>query len=84
MIGPLTAAPPPFATLADAAAAEWSAGAPLGVAVNVGGSPGDEGHPLPYLYVGPWSVDADDDVPVKDVGVVGRGAGFRRRRCRRR
>ena len=22
--------------------------------VNHGGSPGDEGHPLPYLYVGPW------------------------------
>jgi len=23
--------------------------------VNYGGSPGDEGHPLPYLYVGPWA-----------------------------
>ena len=23
--------------------------------VNVGASPGDAGHPLPYLYVGPWS-----------------------------
>jgi hypothetical protein len=28
--------------------------------VNVGGSPGDAGHPLPYLYVGPWSLDAGD------------------------
>jgi hypothetical protein len=24
--------------------------------VNYGGSPGDDGHPLPYLYVGPWSL----------------------------
>jgi hypothetical protein len=24
--------------------------------VNYGGSPGDEGHPAPYLYVGPWNV----------------------------
>jgi hypothetical protein len=23
-------------------------------AVNLGASPGDEGHPRPYLYVGPW------------------------------
>jgi len=23
--------------------------------VNFGGSPGDEGHPEPYLYVGPWT-----------------------------
>ena len=23
--------------------------------VNYGGSPGDDGHPEPYLYVGPWS-----------------------------
>ena len=28
--------------------------------VNVGASPGDAGHPLPYLYVGPWSVDDAD------------------------
>ena len=28
--------------------------------VNVGGSPGDEGHPLPYLYLGPWTLDLDD------------------------
>lgn len=29
--------------------------------VNYGGSPGDDGHPLPYLYVGPWSVPGDGD-----------------------
>jgi hypothetical protein len=28
--------------------------------VNVGGSPGDAEHPLPYLYVGPWELDRDD------------------------
>jgi hypothetical protein len=28
--------------------------------VNYGGSPGDEGHPLPYLYVGPWSPPTPD------------------------
>jgi hypothetical protein len=26
---------------------------------NYGASPGDGGHPLPYLYVGPWQADAD-------------------------
>jgi hypothetical protein len=25
-----------------------------GLRVNLGGSPGDAGHPAPYLYVGPW------------------------------
>ena len=25
--------------------------------VNVGASPGDDRHPLPYLYVGPWSTE---------------------------
>jgi hypothetical protein len=25
--------------------------------VNYGGSPGDDDHPGPYLYVGPWSLD---------------------------
>ena len=29
--------------------------------VNYGGSPGDDGHPLPYLYVGPWSLPDDGD-----------------------
>jgi len=29
--------------------------------VNYGGSPGDDEHPLPYLYVGPWSPPADGD-----------------------
>jgi len=29
--------------------------------VNYGGSPGDDGHPEPYLYVGPWTRPADDD-----------------------
>lgn len=28
--------------------------------VNYGGSPGDEGHPAPYLYVGPWSPPPPD------------------------
>jgi hypothetical protein len=28
--------------------------------VNYGGSPGDDDHPLPYLYVGPWSPPAPD------------------------
>jgi hypothetical protein len=31
-----------------------------GSRVNVGGSPGDDDHPLPYLYVGPWSFGGDD------------------------
>jgi hypothetical protein len=29
--------------------------------VNLGGSPGDDEHPLPYLYVGPWTVPTDSD-----------------------
>lgn len=29
--------------------------------VNYGGSPGDDGHPGPYLYVGPWSLDGLTD-----------------------
>jgi hypothetical protein len=28
--------------------------------VNYGGSPGDDQHPLPYLYVGPWSPPTPD------------------------
>ncbi len=28
--------------------------------VNYGGSPGDAAHPLPYLYIGPWSPPAPD------------------------
>jgi hypothetical protein len=28
--------------------------------VNYGGSPGDDEHPLPYLYVGPWSPPEPD------------------------
>lgn len=28
--------------------------------VNYGGSPGDDGHPDPYLYVGPWSPPEPD------------------------
>jgi hypothetical protein len=28
--------------------------------VNYGGSPGDDEHPLPYLYVGPWSPPPPD------------------------
>jgi hypothetical protein len=27
---------------------------------NYGGSPGDDGHPLPYLYVGPWTPPSGD------------------------
>ena len=27
---------------------------------NYGASPGDEGHPEPYLYVGPWGITADN------------------------
>lgn len=29
--------------------------------VNYGGSPGDSGHQMPYLYVGPWSPPEQDD-----------------------
>jgi hypothetical protein len=29
--------------------------------VNYGGSPGDDGRPLPYLYVGPWAPPPTDD-----------------------
>jgi hypothetical protein len=29
--------------------------------VNHGGSPGDDEHPLPYLYVGPWDLPSDGD-----------------------
>jgi hypothetical protein len=29
--------------------------------VNYGGSPGDDEHPLPYLYVGPWTAPTDGD-----------------------
>ncbi len=29
--------------------------------VNFGGSPGDDEHPLPYLYVGPWALPGDGD-----------------------
>jgi hypothetical protein len=29
--------------------------------VNYGGSPGDDEHPLPYLYVGPWNLPTDGD-----------------------
>ena len=28
--------------------------------VNYGGSPGDDAHPAPHLYVGPWAVPAGD------------------------
>jgi hypothetical protein len=28
--------------------------------VNYGASPGDDAHPLPYLYMGPWSPPAVD------------------------
>lgn len=31
------------------------------VHVNLGASPGDDGEPLPYLYVGPWSDDRPGD-----------------------
>ena len=43
--------------------------------VNYGGSPGDDGHPLPYLYVGPWTP------PEPDGGVLERTV---RRRADRR
>lgn len=34
---------------------------PVGRQANLGASPGDAGHPLPYLYVGPWNaVDPGD------------------------
>jgi hypothetical protein len=29
--------------------------------VNLGGSPGDDGHARPYLYVGPWTADRPGD-----------------------
>ncbi len=28
---------------------------------NYGASPGDDGHPEPYLYVGPWAVPPADE-----------------------
>src|SRR2546423_4733117 len=30
-----------------------------GQRANYGASPGDQGHPVPYLYVGPWTAPAD-------------------------
>jgi hypothetical protein len=53
-----------------------------GVRVNLGGSPGDAGHPEPYLYVGPWTADRPGDPafwnapfgalrPLADTGEVG-------------
>jgi hypothetical protein len=36
---------------------------------NYGASPGDVGHPLPYLYVGPW---AESDDPFWDAGSYAR------------
>jgi hypothetical protein len=33
-----------------------------GVRANYGFSPGDEGHPEPYLYVGPWSAAVDGEL----------------------
>jgi hypothetical protein len=35
----------------------FDVGAPAERRVNLGGSPGDELHPAPYLYVGPWTAD---------------------------
>ncbi|HEX5614070.1 MAG TPA: hypothetical protein VFZ83_02845 [Acidimicrobiia bacterium] len=35
-------------------------GAP-GARANYGGSPGDDAHPLPYLYVGPWDDPGADE-----------------------
>jgi hypothetical protein len=34
---------------------------PEGGRANFGGSPGDTGHPEPYLYVGPWGARSGDD-----------------------
>jgi hypothetical protein len=31
------------------------------VRLNLGASPGDAGHPAPYLYVGPWTADRPGD-----------------------
>lgn len=36
--------------------------------VNVGGSPGDAGHPAPYLYVGPWTDDRPGDAGYWNAG----------------
>ncbi len=36
--------------------------------VNVGGSPGDSGHPTPYLYVGPWTADRPGDADYWNTG----------------
>lgn len=40
--------------------------------VNMGASPGDDGHPDPYLYVGPWTDDrpGDDDYWSASFGAV--------------
>ena len=34
-----------------------------GTRTNFGGSPGDENHPEPYLYVGPWGEPPDPGDP---------------------
>ena len=54
---PSPAAEPPVAQL-------WPEHFDLAVTldeVNYGGSPGDDEHPLPYLYVGPWTLPTDGD-----------------------
>lgn len=33
-----------------------------GVRANYGASPGDEDHPEPYLYVGPWTAEVEGDL----------------------
>lgn len=33
-----------------------------GERANYGASPGDDGHPAPYIYVGPWSGDAEGEL----------------------
>lgn len=33
-----------------------------GARANYGASPGDEGHPEPYLYVGPWSAEVSGEL----------------------
>ena len=38
--------------------------------VNYGGSPGDEGDPLPYLYVGPWSPPSVDGFWNRPYGIA--------------
>lgn len=58
----------------DAAIAMGDAGA--GARATFGASPGDAGHPAPYLYIGPWG-PLDDDPFWNASGFAGAELGYR-------